>query len=100
MRSSDGGLSPQVHSGPAPWLQRPAEKAGVPFSAPHPGRHRDLSGCSEQEKRLYVAGSNQGESTARGREVARTQIVVKAEEFAGTEDSLSLRSTWGRENNK
>nr|XP_060485841.1 ankyrin repeat domain-containing protein 24 isoform X3 [Panthera onca] len=60
MRSSDQGLSPQVHSGPAPWLQRPAEKAGVPFSAPHPGRHRDLSGCSEQEKRLYVAGTNQG----------------------------------------
>ena len=34
------------------------------------------------KKKDSVAGTNQGESTACGREVARTQIVVKAEEFS------------------
>lgn len=58
-----------------------------------------MSGRSAQGQRL-CCGTEQGEWTACGRAVAGTQVVVKSEGVAGTEDYLSVRSTWGRESNK
>lgn len=46
-----------------------------------------------------MAGSKQSESTC-GSGRAGTQVVVESEEVMETEEHLSLRSIWGRENNK